>query len=616
MRVLSTLTSSLLGISSALVKFNHMRTLYPPSYKQIFIRLSVTCCVGSFLWVGANFTSYWAYQRQKVEAVQALGQQEAAGAAREINSTLSHDLDLTDRLSTTQIGTVRELLASLSLGKTGYGYLIAQDGTFLYHPLREFIDDQKNLFDLAKELNSEEIREIGERGIRGEKGSLDLVDPITGEPTWIFYHPVPAVDGFFAILVYKNEALPITKSIKRKQLYLSLSLLTFCISLIFIITRVWEIKSSRLWLISSLISLSLAAELSYIWYFSLIEDSYRTAEDIEIDNPVGLKSFLDQYEARNKHLQPNKLLYIPTGIFIRTIKFEESNNVFITGLIWQRYPREGQDKISQGFTLPEAIVATDLGGWEEVYRYQDGEEMVIGWYFEVTLRQGFDYARYPFDSKEIQIRLLPQEISHNVILVPDLDSYINLLPRDRPGLEKDLILPGWNIKRSFFQYKLRSYDTNFGINTYIFQRQVPELCFTVVATRNFLTVFISNFMPILVVSIMMFAIQLIISQKVQEEETRKFTALEIISVGGGLLFIVLLDQLNLRGSIIISSLIYIEYVYFVLYLVIILITLNALLIALGSRIWLISYKDNLIPKLLYWPLLLTLLLLMTIFSFY
>ena len=103
----------------------------------------------------------------------------------------------------------------------------------------------------------------------------------------------------------------------------------------------------------------------------------------------------------------------------------------------------------------------------------------------------------------------------------------------------------------------------------------------------------------LVVSIMMFAIQLIISQKAQEEETRKFTALEIISVGGGLIFIVLLDQLSLRGSIVTAGLIYLEYLYFALYLVIVLITLNALLIALGTKFWLLHYQDNLIPKLFY-----------------
>ena len=568
------------------------------------------------MWVTLNFISYWSQQKRKIEAVQELGQQEVARAAEEVNSILSPSKNFQDKLTATQIDNLRELFASLTLGKTGYEYLIAQDGTFLYHPLRELMERRKNIFDRAKELNSEGIREIGERGIRGEKGVIDLVDPTTGESTWVFYHPVPAIGGFLAVLVYEQEVLPITESLKQRELALSLSLMIFCFFVIILGSRIWRGNPKSFWIASLSISLLLAAEISYIWYFSLTENSYRTAEDIEIDDRIGLRSFLDEYTEMAEQSNQKPPLYIPTGIFIRTIKFEEANNVFVTGHIWQRYSRGEHDDISRGFMMPEAITATDLGRWEEVYRYQDGDEEVIGWYFEVTLRQRFDYSKYPFDSKEIRIRLLPQQVSREVILIPDLESYTDLLPRARPGLEQDLVLPGWNVKRSFFEYQLRSYGTNFGISTYIPQQRVPELYFTVIATRNFLTVFISNFMPILVVSIMMFSIQLIISHKVQEEETRKFTALEIISVGGGLLFIVLLDQLNLRGSIVTASLIYIEYIYFVLYLLIILITLNALLIALDSRMWLIDYKDNLIPKLLYWPLFLLLLLLMTLLSFY
>ena len=200
--------------------------------------------------------------------------------------------------------------------------------------------------------------------------------------------------------------------------------------------------------------------------------------------------------------------------------------------------------------------------------------------------------------------------------MPDLTSYTRLLPRELPGIDHNLLLPGWKIRRSFFEYQFNSYDTNFGLPTLSTQKKVPELSFTVVATRNFITVFISNFMPILVITFMMFGIQLIISNQVQAEEARKFSALEIISVGGGLIFIVLLDQLNLRSNIVTDSLIYIEYIYFVFYFAIILITLNALLIALGSQFWLIQYRDNLIPKLLYWPVLLGSVLVLTLWTFY
>jgi hypothetical protein len=588
--------------------------------RQIIRKLSIIGCIVSLIWVTTNFTHYWFEKQAKISLIKQLAQKEIAYAATQINSIIKTPPKLSRldsfQLSPIETNQIRELFTSLSLGKTGYGYLVAQDGTFLYHPLKEFYENRKNVFKRAEELNNKTIQEIAERGIRGEKGVLTLLDSDINQYTWIFYYPLTKIGGFVALSVYQQEVLPITEQVKQQELNLSLSLLVFGFFLIVISTRIWQGKLKSLWILSLSVSLLLAAEISYIWHYSLNESAYRSADNVEIDDHIRLQSFLDQYTKIKADQTQKTPLYIPTGIFIRTIKFEEANNIFITGNLWQKYPLNLGKDIQKGFTMPEAITATDLGRWTEIYHYQNDQEEVIGWYFEVTLRQSFDYSKYPFDSKDIRIRLLPQEVNRNVVLIPDLPSYTDLLPQSNPGLEENIVLPGWNIKRSFFEYQLKSYKTNFGINTYIPEDEVPELYFTVIATRNFLTVFISNFMPILVVSIMMFSIQLIISQKVQEEETRKFTALEIISVGGGLIFIVLLDQVNLRGSIVTASLIYIEYIYFVLYLIIILITVNALLIALGNKIWLIYYQDNLIPKLLYWPTFIFLLLLMTLISFY
>ncbi len=102
---------------------------------------------------------------------------------------------------------VRDLITSLELGKTGYGYLVSGQGTFIYHPLKEMVEARKNIFDLATELNSEKIREIGERGIKGQSGMVDLVVPATGEPAWVFYQPIRSTGWFFAVLVYQQELL-------------------------------------------------------------------------------------------------------------------------------------------------------------------------------------------------------------------------------------------------------------------------------------------------------------------------------------------------------------------------------------------------------------------------
>ncbi len=510
---------------------------------------------------------------------------------------------------------VRDLMTSLKLGKTGYGYLVSGQGTFIYHPLKEIVEARKTVFDLAAEFNSEQIREIGAKGIEGQSGVVDLVEPLTGEPVWVFYQPIPSTGWFLAVQVYKQEILPLTDSLKGKQFRLILGLIAFFFFLSLLLFRVWRGNIRSLWAVSGFTSVLLGAGIGYQWYLSIDESAYQTAEGIEINTQTDLQTFFLRRtqiaEASNK--EPP--VYIPTAIFIRTLKFEDAHNMFLSGYIWQKYDEVKHDGISRGFIMPDATTATDLGGYTEVYRDKKDNVETIGWYFEVSLRQKFNYSQYPLDGKRIQLRLLPQDFHRNVVLVPDLESYTNIIPRERPGLEQNLFLPGWNIKKSFFEYRLKRYQTNFGFNNYVGQDKFPELNFTVLATRNFLTVFISNIMPILVVSILMFAVQLIISQNVHKEEARNFTALEIISVGGGLIFIVLLEQINLRGVIVTAGLIYLEYLYFTLYLLIVFITLNALLIALGIKLWWIQYKDNLIPKLLYWPVFFSFLLIVTWLSF-
>lgn len=58
-----------------------------------------------------------------------------------------------------------------------------------------------------------------------------------------------------------------------------------------------------------------------------------------------------------------------------------------------------------------------------VYRKEQGNEIVFGWYVNTSLRQTFDYSHYPFDRQDIWLRLWHLNFDRNVILVPDLKAY-------------------------------------------------------------------------------------------------------------------------------------------------------------------------------------------------
>ena len=123
------------------------------------------------------------------------------------------------------------------------------------------------------------------------------------------------------------------------------------------------------------------------------------------------------------------------------------------------------------------------------------------------------------------------------------------------------------------------------------------------AQRQFLDPFISSVLPIIVVASLLFGLLIIGSKQSQKVAATGFKATDIVRAGVALLFPVLLAQVNLRSKIGSSNIIYIEYFYFVLYTAILGVAANALLFTLKGH-GISQYRDNLIPKLSFWPYLL------------
>ncbi len=199
-----------------------------------------------------------------------------------------------------------------------------------------------------------------------------------------------------------------------------------------------------------------------------------------------------------------------------------------------------------------------------------------------------------------------RELNRQVILVPDLGGYEVIDPRTKPGVDKDIVLGNWNLSDIFFEYKFKTYDTNLGIKSNLFKTNFPELHFTIVLQRDFIGPLISRVGPLLVVVTLLFAMLLI-----SDEEK----ALEVLAACIGFVFIVILDQIALREQIVTKGILYFEYFYFAIYFYIFLVTVNAILFISQPNTPFIQYKDNLISKLLYWPTLLKILLVITILVF-
>lgn len=266
--------------------------------------------------------------------------------------------------------------------------------------------------------------------------------------------------------------------------------------------------------------------------------------------------------------------------------------------------------ISRGVIFPEAE------NIEIKEAYDTGE--IIGWYFKTDLRQPFDYSKYPFDRENIWIRFWPEDFHHNIILTPDLNSYLGYNPEDKEnscGLEEELVLEGWDIQNSYFSYEYKNYSTTFGIDNYQYKNS-PELYFNIGIKRDFMSPFISNIIPLGVVAFLLFAVLTISTKDKKKNALYGFNSSSVLGFCAALFFVLIISHISLRDKLAIDNVIYLEYFYFIFYFAILAVSINSVLLASCIKCTFVQYGDNLIVKLLYWPVISGLILGITLYVFY
>ncbi len=96
-----------------------------------------------------------------------------------------------------------DIVSSIQVLKTGYGFLLSRNGTFLAHPRQDLIMNE-SLFSLAEDRNSPEIRKIGRSMVRGESGFIPY-QAVSGVDSWMYYAPLPSVGWTLGVIFPKDE---------------------------------------------------------------------------------------------------------------------------------------------------------------------------------------------------------------------------------------------------------------------------------------------------------------------------------------------------------------------------------------------------------------------------
>ena len=208
----------------------------------------------------------------------------------------------------------------------------------------------------------------------------------------------------------------------------------------------------------------------------------------------------------------------------------------------------------------------------------------------------------------------PRDFAANVALVPDLQSYDQTDTADVFGINEKIVLGEWDRENTFFDYQTFDYDTNFGIADYQGKNGFPELHYNVVLKRKVGNAFIVYLLPWFLVAVLLFAALLTVNRGDETQQRHGFTTIDFIAACSALFFVIMLAHIQLREQFAGSGIVYIEYFYLLMYVVLVVATANTYIFSSRESpalAWLHA-NDNLIVKLSYWPLLVASMILVSV----
>ncbi len=451
-----------------------------------------------------------------------------------------------------------------------------------------------------------------------------MLNPANDQASTLIYVPIALPEPNWILGIVVSEALMARGTLRDYRLELGLVLATLTAialgaMLLCHIERFGDFQWNAL---SAIVAGVGIVGIGLIWAITGQRPSdARRDDEIPIGNLVQLDRFLQAIASESDLAlpdpsdNPKPYTILPTGIWIGAIEFENANNIQIHGRIWQRYTNDQWEALDPETLFPEIILFPDVAPDPEAVAidpitiYQNGDDddnepdgdRIFVASFRVTLRQDFNYNRFPFDAQEIIIRLKHRAVDQTVFLVPDANSYERLDPSSRPGLSPDLVLPGWQVRSSGFRYRLTQPGVTFGLPRDATLSAFPDLCLAIRIRRQILNPFVTYLIPIAVVLTLLYGVLFSMTKIEGKCSIAGFNTFDALDLCAAFIFVIVIAHGDMRSRMLIEDLTYLEYLYFITYTIILLVAANAIVFTTTDSVAWIEYRDNQIAKTLYWP---------------
>lgn len=494
---------------------------------------------------------------------------------------------------------MQDALNSLDIGNTGYAILLSSKGTILAHP--DSNAQNQNVVEYHKNTNRLAIAQQAELALENKKVE-NFVTDASGQEKFIIAREVKGTSWLIELVLDVDELM--SYRAHDYQHYVNGIIFSSSVLLILLLLGwlVYRPTIALLYLTSLMISLVLLLTAgTYIFYNSPIIETAET----KIFNQSSLNKYL-QSTIISKY-KGEHFIKIPTGIYIQNMNFANDGKIDLSGFIWQKIPASvNPDQVGQGFVFPQQTAQTY---YKKIYEKSLGDFNLFGWQFETSLNINYDNRQFPFGKNLLEIEIAPEKIGENAILVPDLSAYENIKPSALPGVYANLKLKNWVIVASYFSYTPSISEVDFGMSHKSYISKLPVLSFNLVLKNRMVNPLITFVIPLLIIALLCYL------SLIQEKDDRKIVTLRTLSYSASLLFILAILHIALRNNILSFEITFAEYCYIMMYFMVTLVTVNNLLLAKKLPIKWIRYRNNLLPRILYWPLITGFILLLAVLLF-
>jgi len=503
--------------------------------------------------------------------------------------------------------TVTTLVQSLTLGESGYGFIADESGTVIAHP------NTDNLLVSLYETAGNRSAEASNAYQTQKKGYTKYASTYTYNESFFFFNTSDLTGWKYILVLAESDLLGTSDFLRKKTIQLGFVIGMALLFSLLLILRLKKVNKPKLWIVVSGYSLIMVGNIVLICYLNLNTDFSKLETSNErIVNQSIINKYVEAFNEEQLSISRNQYSLIPLGLYIESFEIKTSFEGSLSGKLWLKYPK----KLLK--TAPVDIYVNNGSAVDlrpviltKTYEIDKGDYMLMEYSFRVTVEEDFSYKQFPFEENQLSVSFSYPDPSKNILFVPDLSSYDVLNPSAKPGLRSAVNTPAFKTIATFFTFERFGARTNFGSGLPIMAQ--PNLVYTIVIKRLFVSPIIANIIPILVVALIMFLV-LYISSK-NEEKSSGMNVMNVVQSAAGFLFILIISQVNERSRIQTPEISYIELYYFCIYGVIVIQTILTASFLRGSESSFFK-NDNLRMKLLFWPVLLTSWYISTFFWFY